>query len=111
MKGNSTCSIIYRCHECDKTVKKRLINITSVDKRTATYAKNSKIHDAVLQEKGNTFIFSDFGCTQDDSVEYKTGYMPDIYGKCLKSTCGSYEPNVCVVQKVCTLCMHENECE
>ena len=68
-------------------------------------------------ENANQFIFFDFECTQDDLNQCDSGYNPDDNGKCqhcLKSSCGSYEhkPNLCVAQKVCTVCMdNDEECE
>jgi hypothetical protein len=59
------------------------------------------------------FIFFDFECRQDDMVQCESGYLPDEKGKCKNcqaSTCGAFEhvPNLCVVQKVCTVCMNQN---
>lgn len=63
------------------------------------------------EENASTYIFFDFECTQDDQLECSLGYNPDEKGKyqnCLQSICGSYEhkPNLCVVQKVCTVYMN-----
>ena len=69
------------------------------------------------EENAKTFIFFDFECTQDHLIQCEYGYTPDVYGKCtkcLKSNCGNYEhkPNLCVAQKVCTLCMDKtDDCE
>jgi hypothetical protein len=69
------------------------------------------------RENAKTFIFFDFECTQDDFVQCEMNYNPDVFGKCkncFKSNCGVYEhrPNLCVVQKVCTICMDKDtECE
>ena len=68
-------------------------------------------------ENAKTFIFFDFECSQDNLIQYEQGYNPDLYGKCkncLKANCGAYEhiSNLCVAQKVCTLCMDKTHvCE
>ncbi|XP_052806406.1 uncharacterized protein LOC128235642 [Mya arenaria] len=138
MKGNSTCKSIYRCGECGKTVNRR---IDKAHKCGQTYCHTCKdffpdLHQCYMMpeendsepmsideelidevENAKTFIFFDFECTQDDLVQCDMGYTPDVFGKCLhcvKSSCGSYEhkPNLCVAQKVCTLCMNtEESCE
>jgi hypothetical protein len=78
------------------------------------YIEEELIHET---ENAKTFLFFDFECRQDDLVECNTGYKPDVFGKCIhcmKSACGSYEhkPNLCVVHKVCTICMDKEEiCE
>ena len=137
-KGNSTCTCIRRCGDCGKTVNKK---IDKAHKCGQIYCNTCKdffpdSHQCYIvpEEKGNepmsieeeiiyetekakTFIFFDFECTQEDLVQCENGYTPDIFGKCrhcLKSGCGSYEhkPNLCVAQKVCTLCMdNDEECE
>jgi len=132
VKGNSTCSTIYRCHECDKTVNKAIDKYHQCGQTYCNTCKDfypeghqcfmmpeeeeeTRVQDESLEE-GKTFIFFDFECTQEDLVQCDKGYVPDIYGTCIhciKSSCGSYEhrPNLCVVQKVCTLCMNDDDCE
>ena len=135
-KGNSICKSIYRCTDCRKTVNRKL-DKNHVCGRTYCHVcqdffdENHKCHmmpeepcvqpnmsvaGELIDEVQNakTFIFFDFECTQDDLIEREQGYIPDVFGKCsncLKSTCGTYghRPNLCVAQKVCTLCMDISE--
>ena len=138
IKGNSTCKWIYRCTDCGKTVNGKIdknhVCIQVYCKTCeAFYPKGHKcymkpeepcypsmsIEEELIDEEENsmTFICFYLECTQDDLVQCETGYTPDVFGKCqncLKSSCGSYEhrPNLCVAQKVCTVCMDQNdECD
>ncbi|XP_053406937.1 uncharacterized protein LOC128559427 [Mercenaria mercenaria] len=139
-KGNSTCSAIYRRTECGKTVNKKVdqrhicgqiyCNMCKgffpethkcymIPETTDFQEEPMSIKEEMIKEVENpkTFIFFDFECTQDDLLQYEKGYSPDVYVKCqncLKSSCGCYEhkSNLCVAQKVCTICMDkEFSCE
>ena len=135
-KGNSICKSIYRCTDCGKTVNRKL-DKNHICGRTYCHAcqdffdenhqcymmpeepcvqPNMSVAEELIDEVENakTFIFFYLECTQDDLIECEQGYIPDVFGKCkncLKSSCGSYEhrPNLCVAQKVCTLCMDISE--
>jgi hypothetical protein len=79
------------------------------------YTEEMSVEEKIIREVENAskFIFFDFECMQDNLVQCEMGNTPDIYGtctKCLKSNCGNYEhkPNLCIAQKVCTLCMDAN---
>lgn len=59
-----------------------------------------------------SYIFFDFECTQDDLLQCKEGYNVGMKGRCRncgKSWCDTYQhrPNLCVVHKVCELCLHK----
>ena len=135
-EGNSTCRNIYRCTDCGKTINKRMhkkhhlcgeryCNICKdfYPEGHQCYMKPEDENDFEVpmsielmdeEENAKTFIFFDFECTQDDLVQCDKGYHPGPLGKCehcSRSSCGSYahRPNLCVAQKVCTLCMNESE--
>lgn len=136
-RGNSTCASIYRCSNCNKTVNKKIDSKHVCGRIYCNRCKDfypeehlcymlpevnqmedMSIEEEIISEEENakTFIFFDFECTQDDVIQCSEGYKADVFGKCvhcMTSTCGSYEhkPNLCVVLKVCTLCMDTNECE
>ena len=73
------------------------------------------------EDNVDTYIYFDLECRQDDVVQCEKGYERSENGKCKHckmSKCGVYEhsPNLCVVHKVCSLCMKDNvstesECE
>ncbi len=59
------------------------------------------------------YIFFDFECRQEDIVQCEQGYERGDNGKCVncaKASCGSREhmPNVCVAQRVCSECIHDD---
>ncbi|XP_045168552.2 uncharacterized protein LOC123531553 [Mercenaria mercenaria] len=140
-KGNSTCKIIYRCKDCSRTVNTKLSKRQHIcgnsycdicknffeeghlcymmPEELKTVACPSSVEEEIIDqiENAKSFIFFYFECTQEDIVQCKEGYNPDVFGKCqncLKATCGVYEhkPNLCVAQKVCTVCMDKSdECE
>ena len=136
IKGNSTCLALYRCTQCGKTVNRKMDkkhlcgqSYCNVCKGffpethkcymmpETTDFKEERVSTEEEFENAKTFIFFDFECTQDDFIECDMKYNPDLLGKCqnsLKCDCGVYEhkPNLCVVHKVCTLCMDkEIECK
>ena len=142
-KGNSTCKDLNRCKDCGTTVYKRkrvgqhecgeifcevckayftgehlCYMLPDHDKEEEKSAQDHPVED----DEPQTFIFFDFECTQDDIVQCEMGYSPNIENKrclhCQSSTCGAMEhlPNMCLVHKVCTLCLDSDlteisECE
>ena len=136
-KGNSTCVIMNRCLDCGKTVNKKMDKnhvcgqmycnlckgfFPETHKCYMIIPETKELEEEPMSieeefETAKTFIFFDFECTQDDFIECNMKYHPDVFGKCqncLKCDCGVYEhkPNLCVAQKVCTICMYtETECE
>ena len=123
----STCDILYRCKSCYQLINR------SKHKRPhvcgETYCKTCKeyvnddhlcfmqpvsadedISEHQRKEKQTKYIFFDFECTQDQQHSCDHGYLPGANGICVncnKSRCGSMEhsPNLCVVHKVCKLCL------
>lgn len=140
-KGNSTCSLIYRCKDCNSTVNTKLSKKQHIcgnvycdickdffEEGHMCYmlpAENKTVSNPMADEETDmfdvdhdkVFIFFDFECTQEDIVQCEEKYNPDVFGKCtncLKANCGVYEhkPNLCVAQKVCTACLDkEDECK
>ena len=126
--GNSTCKSYYRCRECSQLINKakqksdhicgehycktckgyftedHLCYMASIDEDDCHLGSNSK------QMNSLKYIFFDFECRQDYQVQCDKGYMPDKNNKCSNckmSTCGTFAhvPNLCVVHKVCDVCL------
>ena len=122
--GKCTCETYYKCKKCDQTINTKLHTKAHVCHEQ--YCKTckdfySEDHLCYMQPVGsdnqpNThchkkevsqYIFFDFECTQDDRLQCDAGYCPSASGSCRKFWCGSFQhtPNLCVVQKVCNLCL------
>ena len=125
--GKSTCDMYFKCKDCSQTVN---MNRHKHSHRChEVYCKTCKDFfgedhlcymqtvdtEAWLNENHNSkrhfsYIFFDFECTQDDLLQCTQGYTTGKSNKCRncgQSWCGTYQhrPNLCVVQKVCELCL------
>ena len=144
-KENSTCKTLIRCGECGSTIntkkhkRKHVCGESFCNVCKDFYPKDHQcymlperaidtqtpisVEEELIQEQENpqTFIFFDFECTQDDIVQCETGFSPDESRRCqhcFSAKCGvvKHVPNLCIVHKVCSLCMDTmvtdtSECE
>ncbi|XP_045215064.2 uncharacterized protein LOC123565260 [Mercenaria mercenaria] len=139
-KGNSTCLTYIRCEDCGKTINKNMSEKPHIcGSKYCELCKDffEEGHQCYMQpedlnqdeqltinddEKNvDTYIFFDLECRQQDIVQCEKGYESGVDGKCIhckRSKCGAFEhvPNLCVVHKVCTVCMdrelgEKSECE
>lgn len=136
--GKCTCDVYFKCKDCNQTVNmnrhKHSHRCHEVycktckgffDEDHLCYMQpmcddNSENTDKKKKPKETKYIFFDFECTQDNLLECESGYLPDENNKCIrcrKIWCGSFlhQPNLCVVQKVCSHCIDqrltcESEC-
>ena len=126
--GKSTCETYYKCTNCDQTVNKKLHKKEHVCHEI--YCKTCKDfyaedHMCYMQPVSNEtslkktsdkkgkfqYIFFDFECTQDDVLECEHRYTDgrnEKCGHCKTSWCGTFQhvPNLCVVHKVCEVCLN-----
>ena len=116
MDKNHVCGQIY-CHICEDCYHQGHQCYMQPEEPSIQQALSVEEELVDKIENDKTFLSFDFECTQDDLVQCEIGYTPDVFGKCthsLKASCGSYEhkPNLCLVQKVCSLCMdRDGACE
>lgn len=130
--GKSTCDQIYRCQECNQLINRSKHTKAHVCGETycntckdyvgenhLCYMKPIELDEECddenikKREKQTKYIFFDLECTQDSRLGCEDGYLPGVHNKCVnckKSWCGSMEhkPNLCVVHKVCNLCMQHD---
>ena len=145
VKENSTCKLLIRCGECGSTIntKKNIKGNMFAERSSVMYAKTSiqkiisvtccpsmrstqttiSVEEELIHEQENpqSFIFFDFECTHDDMVQCETGSSPDESRRCqhcFSAKCGvvKHVPNLCIVHKLCSLCMDTivtdtSECE
>lgn len=130
--GKSTCDIYYRCQLCKQLINRlKHKNVHVCGEKYCQTCKEyfEEGHQCYMQQVDNDderntdtkkkqnnveYIFFDFECTQDSRLECQDGYLPGARNACVncrKSWCGSMEhqPNLCVVQKVCKLCMNNDQ--
>ena len=68
-------------------------------------------HTSLPKEKSKTFLFFDFECRQEELLQCERGFTASTEGRkcihCKQSWCGTrkHTPNLCVVHKVCEICM------
>ena len=128
--GRSTCQMYYKCKDCGQTVNmgrhkkphtcneaycktcKDFFNEDHQCYMQPVCEDGTEITDNKKKPKETKYIFFDFECTQDSLLECESGYLPDEKNKCTrckKTQCGSFQhqPNLCVVQKVCSQCIDD----
>ena len=125
--GKSTCDIYYRCKQCSQLInrlKHKRPHVCGetfcktckdyVDEGHQCYMQPVDNEEDLCQtkrsQKKTKYIFFDLECTQDNQLHCEEGYRSGVNNHCVNcntSWCGSmqHRPNLCVVHKVCSLCM------